>query len=219
MPLDLTTPISYLVTDGRTTEATNSSSAEFTRLFVLVGACVRARVSLVQLREKSMRPRVLYELTRRAAELTRGTATRLLVNDRADIALAAGADGVQLTTRSLDPLVVRDISPINFLIGVSTHSLAEARAAAASDADFALFGPVFDTPDKRVYGSPLGLDALRKATHALAPFPLLAIGGITRENFSQVVNAGAQGVAAIRLFRDESELEAVAREISESRGE
>lgn len=219
MPLDLTTPISYLITDGRTTEDTNSSSAEFTRLFVLVGACVEAGVSLVQLREKAMRPRVLYELTRRAAELTRHTATRLLVNDRADIALAARADGVQLTTGSLDPLVVRDIAPRDFLIGVSTHSLAEAQAASSMDADFALFGPVFDTPSKRVYGAPLGLELLREAAHALAPFPLLAIGGITRATIPQVIGAGARGVAAISLFRDESQLEAVVNEVREAAGE
>ena len=218
MPLDLTTPISYLITDGRTTEDTNSSSAEFTRLFVLVGACVEARISLVQLREKKMRPRVLYELTRRAAELTRNSTTRLLVNDRADIALAAGADGVQLTTRSLDPLVVRDISPRDFLIGVSTHSLAEAQVASSMDADFALFGPVFDTPTKRVYGAPLGLERLREAAHALAPFPVLAIGGITRERIPQVIHAGARGIAAISLFRDERQLEAIADEVREAGG-
>jgi thiamine-phosphate pyrophosphorylase len=218
MPLDLTTPISCLITDGRTTEATNSSSAEFTRLFVLVGACVEAGVSLVQLREKALRPRVLYELTRRAAELTRHSQTRLIVNDRADIALAARADGVQLTARSLDPLVVRDIAPRDFLIGVSTHSLAEAQAASNMDADFALFGPVFDTPSKRAYGAPLGLELLRETAHALAPFPLLAIGGITRERIPQVIDAGARGIAAISLFRDESQLEAIVKEVGESRG-
>jgi thiamine-phosphate pyrophosphorylase len=213
MPLDLTKPITYLITDGRTTRETTSSSAEFTRLFALVGACVLARISLVQLREKQMRPRVLYELTRRAADLTRGSDTRLLVNDRVDIALAAGADGVHLTTRSLDPLVVRDIAPRNFLIGTSTHSLEEARAAGASDADFAVFGPIFDTPSKRAYGAPLGLEALREATHAVAPFPLIALGGITRANIPQVIAAGARGVAAIRLFSDESELDAVVKEL------
>jgi thiamine-phosphate pyrophosphorylase len=219
MPLDLTNPITYLITDGRTTRETTSASAEFTRLFALVGACVLARVSLVQLREKQMRPRVLYELARRAADLTRGSQTRLLVNDRADIALAAGADGVHLTARSLDPLVVRNISPRGFLIGVSTHSLEEARAASARDADFAVFGPVFDTPSKRAYGAPLGLAALREATHAVAPFPLLALGGITRANIPQAVAAGARGVAAIRLFADESELDVIVKELRESRGE
>jgi thiamine-phosphate pyrophosphorylase len=217
MPLDLTKPISYLITDGRTTRDTTSASTEFTRLFALVGACVLARITLVQLREKSLRPRVLYELTRRAVELTRGSETRLLINDRADIALAAGADGVHLTTRSLDPLVVRDISPRDFLIGVSTHSLDEARAASNRDADFAVFGPVFDTPSKHAYGESLGLEALREAAHALAPFPLLALGGITRERIRPVIQAGAQGVAAIRLFSDESELDAVVCELREIR--
>lgn len=219
MPLDLTTPISYLITDGRTTRDTTSASTEFTRLFALVGACVLARITLVQLREKLLRPRVLYELTRRAGELTRGSETRLVVNDRADIALAAGADGVHLTTRSLDPLVVRDISPRGFLIGVSTHTLAEARAA-ASDADFAVFGPIFDTPAKHTDDAPLpppGLDGLREAAHALAPFPLLALGGVTRATIPQVIAAGARGVAAIRLFSDESELDAIVRELRESR--
>ena len=217
MPLDLTTPITYLITDGRTNADTRSSSAEFTRLYALVGACVLARVSLVQLREKQLRPRVLYELTRRAAELTRGSQTRLLVNDRADIALAARADGVHLTTRSLDPLVVRNIAPQDFLIGVSTHTLEEAQAARMSDADFAVFGPVFATPSKETYGEPLGLEALHEATHALAPFPLIALGGITRELIPQVIEAGARGVAAIRLFGDESEIETIVNELSESR--
>ncbi|MDQ1613448.1 MAG: thiamine-phosphate pyrophosphorylase [Pyrinomonadaceae bacterium] len=218
MPLDLTTPITYLITDGRTTRETASSSAEFTRLFALVGACVLARVSLVQLREKQMRPRVLYELTRRAADLTRGSQTRLLVNDRVDIALAAGADGVHLTSRSLDSLVVRDIAPRGFLVGVSTHSLEEARDASARDADFAVFGPVFDTPSKESYGAPLGLEQLREAAHAVAPFPLLALGGITRATIPQVMDAGARGIAAIRLFADESELDAIVNELKESRG-
>ncbi|HEY0081368.1 MAG TPA: thiamine phosphate synthase [Pyrinomonadaceae bacterium] len=219
MPLDLTTPITYLITDGRTTRETTAASAEFTRLFALVGACVLARVSLVQLREKQMRPRVLYELTRRAADLTRGSRTRLLVNDRIDIALAAGADGVHLTARSLDPLVVRNICPRGFLIGASTHSLAEARAASESDVDFAVFGPVYDTPSKHAYGPPLGLEALREAAQAVAPFPLLALGGITRAHIPQVVAAGARGVAAIRLFGNESEIEAVVGELEESGGE
>jgi thiamine-phosphate pyrophosphorylase len=221
MPLDLTKPISYLITDGRTTRDTTSASTEFTRLFALVGACVLARITLVQLREKSLRPRVLYELTRRAVELTRGSETRLLINDRADIALAAGADGVHLTTRSLDPLVVRNISPRDFLIGVSTHSLDEARTASNSDADFAVFGPVFDTPAKHADDVPSppppGLEGLREAAHALAPFPLLALGGVTRENIRHVIQAGAQGIAAIRLFSDESELDTVVRELRETR--
>ena len=147
-----------------------------------------------------MPARVLYDLTAHAVEITRGSRTRLLVNDRVDIALAAGADGVHLTTRSLPADVVRNICGPDFLIGVSTHSLAEARFAQSAGADFVVFGPVFDTESKRAFGEPQGLDKLREVTNALGEFPVLAIGGITRENFAACVDAGASGIAGISLF-------------------
>ena len=90
----------------------------------------------------------------------------------------------------------------DFLVGVSAHTLREARAARDGGADFAVFGPVFDTPSKRQYGPPLGLERLREAALALAPFPLVAIGGVTEGNAREVLRAGACGVAAIRLFAD-----------------
>ena len=200
MPLQTNTPASYLVTDGETTPETIPASAEFARLLSLLAAAANARVPLVQLREKNLRPRVLYELAARAADLVRGTPTRLLVNDRADIARAAGADGVHLTARSLDSTTVRRAFGPDFLIGVSAHTPGEARAARDGGADFAVFGPVFDTPSKRAYGPPAGLGALAEVARALAPFPILAIGGVTRENAPRVILAGARGVAAIRLF-------------------
>jgi thiamine-phosphate pyrophosphorylase len=200
MPLELQAPAACLVSPGETTPQTDPSSDEFLRLLSLVRAAARARVSLVQLREKNLRPRLLYELAARSAEITRGTSTRLLVNDRADIARAAGADGAHLSTRSLEATVVRRAFGPDFLIGVSTHSLEEARAARDGGADFAVFGPVFDTPSKRAYGPPLGLETLHEAARALAPFPLLAIGGVTRGNAPGVIGAGARGVAAIRMF-------------------
>jgi thiamine-phosphate pyrophosphorylase len=86
------------------------------------------------------------------------------------------------------------------LIGVSTHSLAEARAAQASGADFVVFGPVFDTESKRAFGEPQGLEKLREVTSALGEFPVLAIGGITREKIDACVDAGAKGIAGISLF-------------------
>jgi thiamine-phosphate pyrophosphorylase len=211
MPLELSPrPITYLITSGETTHATSPVSEEFTRLLALVEAAVAARVSLIQLREKDLRARTLCELASRAASATRGTRTRLLVNDRADIARAAGADGVHLTTRSLDASLIRRAFGPDFLIGVSTHSLEEARAA-ASAADFAVFGPVFETPSKT--GEPLGLRRLREAVDALSPFPLIALGGITRENAGDALGAGAQGVAAIRLFSDARGLAEIVRAI------
>lgn len=207
MPLKLIPqPILYLITDGATTETTNPNSTEFSSLLRLVEAAVRAGVSLIQLREKNLTAKTLFELTSGAASITRGSATRLLVNDRADVALAAGADGVHLTANSISASIIRSIFGQAFLIGASAHSLDNARAAQESGADFAVFGPVFDTPSKRIYGNPLGLEKLHDAAQALEPFPLLAIGGITLENFQDTLRRGARGIAAIRLFNDPATL-------------
>lgn len=217
MPEAPTSSLTYLITGGETVETTTPDSAEFARLLALAGAAARAGVSFVQLREKRLRPRVLYELAARAADILSGSETRLLVNDRADIARAAGADGVHLTTRSLDAATVRRAFGGDFLIGVSTHTLEEARAARDGGASFAVYGPVFDTPSKRPYGPAVGLENLRETARALAPFPLLALGGVTRDNFARVLAAGARGVAAIRLFADAERLAAVVREIKDAK--
>lgn len=176
------------------------------------------RVSLIQLREKNLPARTLYELTARSAAITKGTTTRLLVNDRADIARAAHADGVHLTTRSIEASVIRRSFGPGFLIGVSTHSLSDAQTARdGGAADFAVFGPVFDTPSKRAYGPALGLEALHEAAHTLSPFPLLALGGVTQENASDTLRAGASGIAAIRLFNDPARLDKAVSAIRDER--
>lgn len=213
MPRDLPNPTTYLITTGATTELTTADSADFCAVLDLVARAAASGVTLVQLREKSLRPRVLYELAARAASLVRGTATRLLVNDRADIARAAGCDGVHLTTRSPEAHAVRRAFGPDFLVGVSTHSLEEARDARDAGADFALFGPVFDTPSKRAYGPPLGLAALRDAARELAPFPLIALGGVTHANAGDCLAAGARGLAAVRLFAEARDLAAVVRAV------
>jgi thiamine-phosphate pyrophosphorylase len=195
-------PITYLITSGETSSATRPDSAEFRRLLALVGAAVRARVGAVQLREKSLTGRALFELAAAAAQLARGSGTRVLVNDRADVARAAGCDGVHLTTGSLEAGTVRRAFGAEFLIGVSAHTRAEARAAREGGADFAVFGPVFDTPSKRAYGPPVGLDALKTAARELRPFPLVALGGVGFDEVEEVLRAGAAGVAGIRLFAD-----------------
>jgi thiamine-phosphate pyrophosphorylase len=202
MQRDLQRPITCLITSGETTSTTTVESAEFRAILSLVRSAVAARIALVQLREKNLSARTLYELAARAAVLARGSRTRILVNDRADIARASGCDGVHLTTRSLDARVVRRAFGEDFLIGISAHTLAELRGARKGGADFAVFGPVFDTPSKRAYGPPLGIERLREATRALAPFPLVAIGGIAEDNLRDVLRAGASGVAAIRFFAD-----------------
>ena len=202
MPLQLPLPIIYAITSGATTTKTTPESPEFSNILLLIEAAIAAELPLVQIREKSLSARVLYELTSRAAAIARGSKTRLLVNDRFDIARTAGADGVQLTTRSLPASVVRRLCGEDFLIGVSTHSVESAVEARAGGADFAVFGPVFDTASKRAFGPPQGLEKLREVTSALAGFPVVAIGGINLENVLECFDAGASGMAAIRLFNE-----------------
>lgn len=160
-----------------------------------------------------MSARVLFELTARAAEITRGSSTRLLVNDRSDIARAAGADGVHLTSQSLPADVVRKPYGPEFLIGVSTHSLDEARAARTGGADFVVFGPVFETESKLAFGTPQGLSRLEEVTSELRGFPVIAIGGITLENAGACFQAGASGVAAIRLLNDVERMASIVESI------
>ena len=200
------TPIVYLITKG---EATADNFAEKRRdILDVVRAAVDAGVTFVQLREKKLPARLVYELAADIARLTRGSSTRLLVNDRADIALAAGCDGVQLTSRSLAADIVRKMMPEEFIIGVSTHSIDEVRKAETDGADFAVFGPIFETPGK---GNVQGLDALKQACEAVRPFPMIAIGGIDADNYTSVLCAGAAGFAAIRALNDVAQLNAMAR--------
>ncbi len=199
-------PLLYLITSGQTTSETTPETEAFRKILQLVQAAVHAKIDLVQLREKDLRASVLYELAANAAGVTKGSATRLLINDRADVAAAAGADGVHLTTTSIRADVVRSAFGGEFLIGVSTHSLAEAGLARRGGADFVVFGPVFDTAAKKQYGQAQGLNYLARVSAELAPFPVLALGGLTTGNVADCVRAGARGVAAIRMFDDPERL-------------
>lgn len=143
----------------------------------------------------------------------RGSQTRLLVNDNVEIAQAAGADGVQLTSRSLPTPVVRRLCGSDFLIGVSTHTVEEAIRAQKGGADFILFGPIFETESKRVFGAPQGLDKLEEVTAAVVKIPVVAIGGITLDTVGPCFESGALGVAAIRLLNDVETLSQTVEEI------
>jgi thiamine-phosphate pyrophosphorylase len=156
---------------------------------------VAAGVDLVQIREKDLPVRELLSLLRQAVDLAAASPTRVLVNGRVDVALAARAHGVHLPGGSINPEEWRRIVPDGFLIGVSCHSLEELRCAAA--ADFAVYGPVFATPGK---GPPIGLDAFAEATR-VASIPIFALGGVTPYNAQSCLDAGATGIAAMRMFQ------------------
>jgi thiamine-phosphate pyrophosphorylase len=213
MKFDLSKPILYLITRGASTETTTRDSSEFKQILEQVSAAVSAGLELIQLREKRLTARVLFELSEQSAALTRGSATRLLVNDRADVAAAAGADGVHLTTQSIHAATTRRTFGEDFLIGVSTHSLAEAEVAKEDRADFVMFGPVFTTPSKEKYGPPLGLEGLKHVTKELAQFPVLALGGIDVTNARECLRAGASGIAGISLFQEPERISEVVRKL------
>jgi thiamine-phosphate pyrophosphorylase len=162
----------------------------------IVKECLGAGLRAVQLREKDMGVRPLLAMATGLREGTRRHGARLLINDRADVALTVGADGVQRTQTSLPVSALRAITPAGFLIGASAHSTAEAREAVEQGADFVVFGPVYDTPSKRGYGPPQGLAALEAAVAAVSR-PVLAVGGIVPARVSEVLATGAVGVAVI----------------------
>lgn len=145
---------------------------------------------LIQIRAKQLTARALMQLVGQAVAIA---GRRVLVNTRTDIALACGAGGVHLPSNSPP---VRRIVPRGFLVGASCHSIAELEAAERDGADFAVYGPVFESPGK---GPPIGLDALREAAQAVQ-LPIYALGGVTEENAPLCIEAGACGIAGIRLF-------------------
>jgi thiamine-phosphate pyrophosphorylase len=157
----------------------------------------------VHLREKDLGGAALLSLARSLGRVCRARGALLLVNDRLDVALAAGANGVHLPAAGVPPAEARRLLGPAALVGVSCHSAAEVVRARDGGASFATFSPVWDTPSKRPFGPPVGLAALAGATSL--GLPLVALGGVTPANAAQAVAAGAAGVAAIRAWLEGSE--------------
>ncbi len=199
-------PLIYLITEGKLTDDNFDSSHK-----AVLDTIAAAQVAdMVQIREKSVSARNLLLLVTATLEITRNSKTRLLVNDRVDIAMAGGADGVHLTETSLPVDVVRTVIGNEMLIGCSAHSTAGTKDAAAKGADFAVLGPVFEPPGKT---SLIGLDELESACEQNPGFPILAIGGIDSSNYSDALEAGAAGFAAIRYLNNKANLSGLAREL------
>lgn len=186
MPVDFNL---YLITDRKQLPQGNS-------LVETVAAALAGGVRAVQLREKDLAAAELYPLARELRALTTRHGARLLINDRIDVALAVGADGVHLGGHSLPVTVARSILGPDKLIGVSTHHPEEVAAAHHNGADFVTFGPVYFTPSKAVYGEPAGLGPLREVC-ASAPLPVFALGGIALERLPDLRAAGCHRVALI----------------------
>jgi thiamine-phosphate pyrophosphorylase len=171
-----------------------------------------AGFAAVQLRAKALTARELLAAAQSLGHVTRSHAAPLLINDRVDVALAAGADGVHLPARGLTAAEARELGAR--IVGVSTHSAAEVAAAEAAGADYVVFGPIFFTPSKAQYGAPLGLEALAAATRA-AKIPLFALGGVDAENAGECVARGAR-VACVGAVLGQAETAAAARRLADA---
>jgi thiamine-phosphate pyrophosphorylase len=188
-------PLLYMVTDRR-----RLGPDAVDRLVPRVLAAARAGIHLVQIREPDLEGGPLTELVEHCVRAVASTTTRIIVNDRLDVALAAGAHGVHLRADSMPAARVRRHVPSGFLIGRSIHSPAEAAAASRTDLDYLIFGTVFPTsskPDREAAGARALADAVVATT-----VPVLAIGGVTGATAGLVARSGAAGVAAIGLFSD-----------------
>jgi thiamine-phosphate pyrophosphorylase len=184
-------PVVHLITDRR----------------IVPDLAARARAALagispgrvaIHLREKDLGGRDLLALARQLAPVCRDRRQILLVNDRLDVALAAGADGVHLPAAGIPVADARAALGAAALVGVSCHSAADVVRARDGGASYATFGPIYDTPSKRAYGAPLGVEALRAA--ARLGLPLVALGGVDAARAPELLAAGASGVAAIRAW-------------------
>ena len=177
-----------------------------------IAAALRAGVDIVQIREKDLPAREFHALVSQVLQLPNPYQSRILVNERVDVALATGADGVHLPSGSPAVRDLRRIAPVPFTIGVSCHSREEVEEAADSGADFVVFGPVYETPSKKGYGSPQGVERLREVCRSVE-IPVLALGGLRLDNAAACIEAGAAGLAAISLFQQREDLADTVRQL------
>ncbi len=186
----------YLITKGEATiENFSKKSAE---ILEIIKVAVDCKISHIQIREKLLPTRLVFELTSKALKITKNSDTKLLVNERADVAFAAKADGVHLTSTSIPIEIIRQNYPKNFIIGVSTHTFDEAKHAQKHKANFVTFSPIFSKKAK-------GFDELQSVCQSLKPFSIIALGGINETNYQSVLQI-ADGFAAIRFLNNQTNL-------------
>jgi thiamine-phosphate pyrophosphorylase len=211
----------YYITDR--TQLSNDASVASRLLLERIAAATKAGIDAIQIREKDLSTRELMDLATRAVEIVHAEnalsstkiQTRLLINSRVDVSIASGADGVHLRSEDLSAAEARAIytraGVARPLVAVSCHNVGEVELAEGESADFAVFGPVFEKSGQE---APAGLAALRRACQRRAarpPMPVLALGGVNVVNASECIQAGAAGIAGIRLFQKGNLSETISR--------
>jgi len=194
----------YLITDRKLISGED--------IIGVVKEALGAGIRTVQLREKDMGTNDLFQLASRMREITNMFNARLIINDRVDVALCAGADGVHLGNAGIPVKAVRKITPDGFLVGVSTHGKDEALRAFEHGADFITCGPVYETPSKMKYGPPIGIRELEEVV-SLVDIPVYALGGIKKENIPEVMNTGVYGISMISAILTSQNIEKTVKEI------
>lgn len=168
----------------------------------LVRLAAIAGCPMIQIREKDLSDDELIEFASQCIEVARPYDTKIIINGKPELALDIQADGVHM------PASAPRIKPIkNFIVGKSAHSLEEAVTAVEQKADYIICGPVYDTPSKREYGPPLGIDKITEICNSCNQMPIVAVGGISTDNFKELFDAGVSGVAGIRMFNDPNTIE------------
>src|SRR6201987_2669439 len=208
-------PIVCYVTDRKALSGEKTPSA----LLDKIRAAAAAGVDWVQVREKDLSARELLALVREAVALgsDRPGSMQMIVNDRLDVALAAGSAGVHLGHASVP---ARDVvrwcragnAPADFLVGVSCHSLEGAQKAEHAGASYTYFGPIYETPSKIPFGKPHGVEEVAQVAKAVR-VPVIAIGGVNESNAAECIRAGAAGLAAIRMIQDAADANALKKAI------
>ncbi|MGB9590951.1 MAG: thiamine phosphate synthase [Candidatus Kryptoniota bacterium] len=168
--------------------------------------CVEKEIRMLQLREKTLSDRKIIKIGKLIKSITKGSKTNFVINDRPDIAAICEADYVHLGQDDLDIDEVRRLFP-NLKIGLSTHSIQQAKEALAKNPDYIAFGPIYSTNAKAKPDPPVGTNLLNEVV-SMSSIPVVAIGGIFPENIQEIIKAGAKNFAMIRYFMGTPDLKA-----------
>ncbi len=197
----------YLITEGKLTSQNFSKKKK--QVIDIVELAVKSQINFIQIREKNLSAELVFKLTKETVEIAKNAKTKILVNERFDIAIAAKADGVHLTSKAIPVNIVKKNVPNSFLIGVSAHTVSDIKIAQSEGADFVTLSPIFTTINK---GKPKGINQLAKISKQFFPFPIIALGGINEINYQNVLEISG-GFASISFLNNQTNFKLISKNI------